>query len=563
MTTMQFTDIGYLEKDYAQYGYNSGDKLGALGFQCFVEIKDKKKIKGSQFQGQIVDAPEAHGFQFHSEIVNFPRVFGAQALGQILNQMKIEGNQFEAIINMLKIYGFQFHVLVNSQTERGMQFLNETTNQPTNHGFQVEVVIDTEKVYGFEMRKDNYQSYPITGYLDDDYLSGPYLTGYFGPRFPTQFLADCLTHTNRGFQTEVNIIDMAKVKGEQARVQIVDTLRIHGFQFRALITQPRILAFQFQSHIIDKLKIYGTQFLANLQKQHANGFQFQVTTQIGIGFQFLSTIYNTQNLRILSNMKSRGLTNTNWTSNSTMPGDFSPNNFDSDIVEYVWRSASTVKTGIKLTCDIGLNQICYADTVAILNHNMTVGADIKMLMSNDPAFITGVTVVQIRARRLDTYYIAPSLPTAGFRYFQFQIDDPSNSNSYIEIGNIMFGASDIIHGENFTDEVDFEMQDFSDSISTEGHTNVMNSRALKRKLTLNFESLNYEKRNYQILREVFRTYRTSHKCLWIPTPDVLDQNLTDRFRIFGKLTVVPKERHNNKGPGADLISFTVDLDESL
>jgi hypothetical protein len=185
-------------------------------------------------------------------------------------------------------------------------------------------------------------------------------------------------------------------------------------------------------------------------------------------------------------------------------------------------------------------------------------------MSNDPAFITGVKTIDIQSRRYDTYYIAPELPTSGYRYFQLQIDDPTNSTvDYIEIGCVMFGNAEIIHGENFTDEVDFEMVDYADTVQTEGFTNVTNSRALKRKLTLNFQSLAYAKRNYQILRDVFQTYRTSHKCLWIPTPDILDGNLTDRFRIFGKLVTVPKERHNNKGGNSDYVSFTVDLDEAL
>jgi hypothetical protein len=561
--TMQYTDIGYLEKDYLDYGYNSGDKLGSTGFQAFVEIKDKTRAHASQFRGTITDKTRAHASQFRGEIVGFPKIFASEFLGQILNNLKVKGSQFEAVINLLKIYGFQFHVIINKDSARANQFVNEFQGQLSERAFQAQVIVDNEKVYGFQIRKDAYQSFPISGYLEDGYLSDPYLTGYFGPRIPSQFLADVQMTKKIATQTLVNVIDFSKIKATEARVQIENYLKTNAYEFNAIITQPHEIAFQFRGFIADKLRILGMQFLGNLQKEHAFATQFNVITQKGFATEFFSTIYNTSNLRILADIKSRGLTNTNWTSNSTMTGDFSPNNFDSDIVEYVWRSASGTKTGIKLTCDCGNLAKVYVDTVAILAHNMTVGANIQMLMSDDPAFLVDVNVITIKARRYDTYYIAPALPIRGYRYFQIQIDDVSNSNAYIEIGKIMFGSSDIIHGENFTDEVDFEMVDYSDSVQTEGHTNVMNSRALKRKLTLNFESINYEKRNYTVLRNIFQTYRTNHKCLWIPTPDILDQNLTDRFRIFGKLTEVPKERHNNKGPGADYISFTVDLDESL
>ncbi len=411
--------------------------------------------------------------------------------------------------------------------------------------------------------KNHYQSYQVTGYLEDPYGEDPYLTGYFGVRIPVQFEVVGLNNKPQGFQFRVHIADYPRTIAEQFQAQIVDTTEAFGVQFQTINTQPKSSGIQFHSEIIDKLKSYGVQFLGNLTKEKAFGIQFQPITQIGFGIQFLSTIYNTVYLRILHNFKSRGLLATNWLTNSQAVGDFDINNVNTDIIEEIWKSDDTVKSGIKLTCDVGAGQICYMDTLAILNHNMTVSANVVLLMSNDPTFVSGVESIALPARTENMYYISPELPTQGFRYFRFQIDDPTNQNNNITIGNIIFGAADIIQGENFTDEVDFEMVDYTDKINTEGFTNVSNSRALKRKLTLQFESIDYEKRNYEILRNVFTTYRTSLKTLWIPTPDPIDQDLTDRLAIFGKLVEVPKQRHNNKGRGADYVTFTVDLDESL
>lgn len=557
----QYTELGYLDQPYLDQDYGSGTRMGANGVQFEVTINSESR-RGVQFEG-VINAMAQRGAQFEGSILDRPAERGAQFEGEILNYPRNSAGQFQGVMNKQTERGVQFHAEISQPTARGVQFENATLDYGEQRGIQFLADINMGRTKAVEFLKNHYQSFKITGYLDDPYGEDPYLTGYFGPRLPVQALVDCLAHTNRGFQFKAYIADYPKNIADQFQAQIIDKTISHGVQFHADITQPAPRGVQFEAHILDKLKIYASQFLGNLNKETGFGVQYQVITQLGFGVQFLSTIYNTVYLRILHNFKSRGLSNTNWTANSQAAGDFGINNVDTDIEEQTYRSLSGTKSGIKLTCDIGAGQICYMDTLAIRNHNMTVGANIVMLMSNDPAFITGVQSVTIQSRRLNTYYIAPDLPTSGFRYFRLQIDDPSNSNDYIEIGNILFGAADIIQGENFTDEVDFEMVDFSDTINTEGFTNVSNSRALKRKLTLQFEHLDYEKRNYEILRNVFQTYRTTHKTLWIPTPNVTDQDITDRLAMFAKLVQVPKERHNNKGPGADYITFTVDLDESL
>jgi hypothetical protein len=168
----------------------------------------------------------------------------------------------------------------------------------------------------------------------------------------------------------------------------------------------------------------------------------------------------------------------------------------------------------------------------------------------------------VDVREINTYYIAPELPTEGFRYWRIDIDDATNPDDYIEIGTVVFGAAAIFQGECFVDEVEFQYQDFTDSVPTEGFTNVANSRSLKRKVRLQFRSLNFQKANYRILRNLQETYRTTHKCLWIPTPSATDPEVTARFAGYAKLTTLPTERHVYHGGDADYVSFPIEFDES-
>jgi hypothetical protein len=133
----------------------------------------------------------------------------------------------------------------------------------------------------------------------------------------------------------------------------------------------------------------------------------------------------------------------------------------------------------------------------------------------------------------------------------------------LQIGTIVYGTSQIFQGECFVDELEFTLKDFADTVATEGFTNVANSRAIKRSVRLDFRSLEANERNFKILRDIFENIRTTLKCLWIPTPDVNDQEITAKFAAFGKLPSLPSERHNSKGNNNDYVSMTLEVDESL
>ena len=340
--------------------------------------------------------------------------------------------------------------------------------------------------------------------------------------------------------------------------------------------------------ILNPTKSIGAELLAT--RQGGFGAQWGVQTQkgfgtqwlglraLGTGMQFLATIYNSNNLRIMCDFPSRGSqTETggnnawgnpvgkglNWKANSVAPGDFSVYNLNTDIVEQIWRSAQGTTTGIQLDMDAETSSI-FMDTFAILNHNISRAATVNLLGSNDPTFSTfGKQLTLQMTNDINRYHVEEYLPQEGFRYWRLLIDDSTNPDGFIQIGTIVLGRSRIFHGECFVDKLQFELQDFSDTVATEGFTNVANSRAQKRLLSLEFRDLFLIKRNFIILREIFTEARTVLKCLWIPTPDPNDAEITGRYAVFSKLSKIPRETHNNKGANNTYVSFPIDLDESL
>ena len=373
------------------------------------------------------------------------------------------------------------------------------------------------------------------GYLERPYLTLPYLGGG--------------NYGNVGMQANFQI-ETPNATGQQANVQIV-------------------------SATDDNFN--GMQAEYTIETETATGMQAEIKTLLATGMQANYSLYNTTNLRLLCEFPSRGLEgatglnawgNTagaglNWKTNSQESGDFDVSNLNTDIVEQTWRSDGVV-VGVNLDCDTERPQGVFNDTTAILNHNLTSSADVTLIGSNTSDFSVVGVAIPLEARDTDPniYYIASTLPNTGYRYWRISIDDSSNPDGYLEVGTIVFGGSRIFVGECFVDEVTFNLKDFADEVNTEGFTNVANSRAQKKNLTLDFRSLDFSRSNFRLMREVFQFARTTLKCLWIPTPDPVNQDFTARFALFAKMTSVPVERHNVKGADADYVNFTLELDES-
>lgn len=532
VTTLEkgYLEAGYLEDSYlaALYEASAGmqvefkivDALKPQGYQSLLQIVDRLKDLGMQSEFSIVDYQDARGLQAEFKI-STEQESAQQALFQLVDKVNNSGFQAELLISDASSdNAFQALLTVNSSKPVGMQAQFDLANKLNSSGQQAQLFILSSKPLAHEVRVDDYPTIICgPGYLEDGYLVGPYLTQTV-----------CLVP---GAQTLFTIVDAKAFSGQQTKFSIVDVENTSGQQAEFTI-----------------------------ETENFQGMQFEAQSLSSIGQQVLATIYNTTNLRILCEFPSRGLTDTNWTASSTATGDFSVQNLDTDIVEQVWRSAPGDITGVNVITDTGLPQGVFLDTLAILNTNFTRSATVTLIGSNVSNFsVIGITVV-LDVDEINTYYIAPELPTEGFRYWRLDIDDPTNTDGYIEIGTIVFGASNIFQGECFVDELDFQLQDFTDSVKTEGFTNVSNSRALKRKVRLEFRFLNFQKNNFRIMRNLFETYRTTHKCLWIPTPSSTDKTVTARFAGYAKLTTLPSERHRYLGGDADYVSFTIEYDES-
>ena len=520
--------FGYLETAYlvypylgefAEMSYGAQVKLvvngsKAIGSQIKGTINSKKAI-GEQTKGQIANHPDAIGSQTKLVIAS-SKPIGSQIKGQIANHPDPIGSQIKGeIVNHLKPVGMQTDFVIIGRGVYGLQVKGKDTHSHAT-GMQAHLtILDGSNVHGFQYRHDNFASWCVGGYLIRPYLEDPYLTCIEGGQF--------------------------------------------GAQAKGLISKhPRALG--SQAHLtINGKKTIGQQVRLIIHASRAYGMQVQNFKQKTFGSQVTFVLYNATNLRILDVFPSRGLNGLSWTANSTASGDFGANNLNTDIVEQQWRSAPSVVTGITLTCDTQVTSV-FVDTVAILNHNLTTSAVVVLEGSNDPLFGTvGTTIpIQILKRINNAYYIAPTLPTAGFRYWRFIINDPTNTDGQIKIGTILFGPSIIFQGDNITDNIVRKLVHFADKIPTEGYTDVMNDRALKYGVTLEFKNLDYTKGNYQQLDQVFQFARTSLKCLWIPDPQS-----PERFAVFAKMKQIPDSQHNNLGPTADYVSLNIELDESL
>jgi hypothetical protein len=415
------------------------------------------------------------------------------------------GMQFASQINIEKAKAFQVQGVINDEVEKGLQS---------------EFVIFAENDVGF------------------------------------QFLSLIDFEKAKAFQAQA-VIDDESIKGIEAQLRIFKELN-PGFEFLSFINADKIKGAQLLA-TIDKSVTQGIQFRAIINDENVNGFQFQSMKEAIKAFQFRSVIYNTTNLRILKDFPSRGLTGSSWTSTSTAPSStngFSVNNLNTDIVEQYWRSETGV-TSVTLTCDTGIIQGVFVDTLAILNHNLS-GSTTVILQSSNDNFATIGTNIELTYESLNLYYIAPELPVSAYQYWRLIISDPGSSEGFLRIGTIIFGSAIIFSEESFVDRVRFGQKQFIDQVYTEGFTNISNDRGKKRNLSLEFRNLAYRRANFQQMRDLFDYAGVTLKCLYIPVPQQ-----ASRFAVFGKLNEIPIEEHNYKGADADYVDFSLEVDESL
>ena len=280
-----------------------------------------------------------------------------------------------------------------------------------------------------------------------------------------------------------------------------------------------------------------------------------------VGCQVEFTRFTKDTPWILVDFPSRG-SGRNWTASSTAPGHFKVDNLNSDIVQKYWRSADEVKEDITLTCDTGVSQGVFIDTIGIFGTNLTSSAVITVRGQSDDSLIPE-WVFQLRANGSDRIiWTADSLPSTSYRNLHFEISDPTNRDPFIKIGTLIFGSA--IKLENKTDEQPkIFHKEFKDEIKTLGFTTISNSKAYTKGLRVNFRDFNLSESDYKKISYIFSYLRTSLKGLWIFDPST--ELTKDIYSVFAKMKSIPDERHRVMGKeGEDMhLDFSLELDESL
>lgn len=381
--------------------------------------------------------------------------------------------------------------------------------------FEVDRKVGGPKQLGFEVNRGGLLQGDCshTGYLLSGYCVDPYLTAFVCVRLPFQV-------NRKPIATKPTLFEVERKLNKNKQVR---------FEVERRIDETKGLRFQVDNKKSKALK-----------------------------FQVRKVLYNTYNIRILQDFPSRGVDGNNWTLASGLQaaGDFSINNVNTDIVEQTFRTQPT--NFAVLVCDTGISNGVYVDTLAILNHNLTTSAEIKLEGSASTSFTNAFSVTIKPNDTKNLIWVAPTLPLQSYRYWRLSISNPNNADGYVEIGSILFGSALIFQGENIVDTVTKTVKHFADKVDTEGFTSVSNDRALKTAISLEFRNLDYLKENYGLLQKVFLINRTSLKALWIPTP-----RQPERFAVFGKLAALPSEQHQTWGADVQLVNFTVEVDESL
>ena len=544
---------GYGGFAYGSVPYGSGTNIGSSGLQFEVALSNQV-AGGLQFEAVIADTEKPEGVQFNATNIGYNCVgYGASP------------------------YGSTNYGTGDCTGAAALQFTSEPDATPFPGGVQFDAQIaDYVNPNGVQFFTTNLGFY-CPGYGQVPYGSEPYSQTNCLASGAVQFEAVGLTTDPEGFQFESLVEDFLNSQGVQLEAVIEDYLNAQGMQFDALqvdTEQPH--GVQFTGQIVDYLNDQGLQFEAHINALGPEGIQFDAIAVTPSGLQFTVNLYNTNRLRVLCEFPSRGDDDAtgfnawllpagegnNWIANSQASGDFEAFRLNTDIVEEVWRSAGAV-TGVTLDCDTEVAQGVFLDTLAILNHNLTSSAVVTLIGSNSPSFAPiGVSRV-LNTRLKNIYHIEEDLPLTSYRYWRIQINDPTNTAGYLEIGTIVFGAAEIFQGECIIDRIMKRRTHFADTVRTEGFTSVKNDRSIKTAITLTFEKLEFNKGNFQTLDAISETARTAQKCLWIPTPSPTDPSFNERFAVFAKMTSIPEQQHLVMGPEeGDYIDLVVELDEA-
>lgn len=602
---------GYIETEYlSESPYLGGTVQDFYGMQVKRTIVGSTKPIGMEVQfviknslpislevSRMIQDDKPIGVEVARNILNLPVSRGVEVQRVVADQEQI-GIEVQRVVADQNTFGMEIRrdpgITQSTGIETNLQIFNTPGNglevnrviqAEYSHGVEAQLVIANQKPQAIEVKRiiiedgagnamevrlDHSISHWICndlGYLNQAYLETPYLAAAYCAQSGMEIRRVVGSNPETGIEINRVITDSVELGAEIRRV--IESSKATGVEVARFIGTTTARGME-TNRVIRADKKFGMEILRIIHADKALGMEIERVFSTSTSFQIRVVLYNTNKLRILCDFPSRGSSGSglnmwgnakgsglNWGASSTAPGDFSPNNLNTDIVEQVWRSNSS--TSAVITCDTEINQGVPVDTIGILNHNLTSSAIVTFESSDAPNFSPIRESFGISVDRINMFYVAPTFPTKQYRYRRLTISDPTNPDGYIQIGTVIFGTASIFTKEDLVDEIIRRNKHFADKVQTEGFTNVSNDRALKRSIQISFDSLPFDGPDLQILLNIFDEERTSLKCLWIPDP-----RDPKRFAVFGKLATLPDERHRKMGPNeADIVTLAIEIDESL
>lgn len=425
-------------------------------------------------------------------------------------------------------------------------------------GAQVELVnvVQTETGIQAEMLVQSPDDDSITGFQVEFLIKPEIATGMQAKIFPLQhWLHSKYLVDNEGYLEDSYLAEkMCAFQGMQVKM-FVDSPADDHFQGMQVDLK------------VDVDKKQGMQVSMAVLQEVLTGIQVNMIKTFKLGSQANFVIYNDTQLRFLCTFPSRGTVaeyngvpstdNANWTTPQAMAsGDLGKlKNLNSDTLEERIQSQDGVTASFELRSDAGVSNV-FTDTIGIMEHNLTTSATVTFQGSDSPTFASVKFSTVLPVKKPNLIWVSPELPTLAAKYHRFLISDSTNPDNNIKIGAIIFGSADIFTlKECFSNPIRFGKTHFKDSIETEGFTNNSNDRATRKRLSLNFEKLNFVGGNYELLQDMMDLAKTDLKCLVIPLPQT-----PTRLSVFAKLTELPDEDHN--ADTADVDNHFVDIDLS-
>lgn len=283
-------------------------------------------------------------------------------------------------------------------------------------------------------------------------------------------------------------------------------------------------------------------------------------------FQMNWNFYNITNLRILWEIASDGIETDNFTASSTAATDKSIVNVKNDIIEKYWQSTSTSSEWIQF--DAGENIEIYIDTLGIIEHNFTTSVTLSLkgygtgsdLAPSNWGTVPIYATISAGTNPNDPRIVwcSPTDPSARYRHWRLEINDPTNTADYLRIGRFMAGQSLVLNGENIVDTLKFSKNNFKEEIALNGFSSVFNNRALKKRLSITLSTLNVQTlSNYSLLNKYADYVRDVYKSLVIPDP-----GNPYKYSIFAKLTELPSEDISYVDSENEYSTYSLSYDEA-